>query len=499
MEGGATNQHTGPGRPRVSLRIRLTLWVVAIFCLIQWVTGGVFWLYQRSSIERVLDEALSNRAALAAEQIRPELPLVDDFELLGVTRQLRHFSFGRFYLDVFGQDGQSVLTHPTGRVVPESLPLARAFASEEPILAEVMLTEPPQQEAGASQRKKSKAKAALVLVRDHMGDPYVMALVATDDYSRNQLQLVARVLLLASVIGPIAAAISGWFIAGIAVAPLERFRLVAAKLGPESMEEEIDLETSNTEVASLANELNDARERIKQAFAAQERFLSNVSHEIKTPISVMLAEAQTLPLDDASPEMRDFVDSVTEEMTRLGNLVESFLTLSRVRDGKDPVHRKVYAANDLVMDCIDRCLLMAEQHDVRLVPTLIGGEDGMDVKVLGDPDLLCTMLDNLVRNAIRFSPEGGRVEIAAGLDGKTVTIRVIDEGAGIPADRIETIFDRFSRSETGARSGRGHGLGLSIAQGVAELHRGSISAQNREPTGCCFEVRLRRRRPKKQA
>lgn len=117
------------------------------------------------------------------------------------------------------------------------------------------------------------------------------------------------------------------------------------------------------------------------------------------------------------------------------------------------------------------------------------GED-LDVAVLGNCDLLRTVIDNLVRNAIRFTPKDGVVMVSAAVRDDRLTINVRDVGPGIPAELLPRIFDRFSQSKDELRRGRGHGLGLEIAMGITELHGGTIVARNVETGGCEFEVVL---------
>jgi signal transduction histidine kinase len=245
-------------------------------------------------------------------------------------------------------------------------------------------------------------------------------------------------------------------------------------------------------VSRLAHDIEEVRERVRSRLEAQERFLSNVSHEIKTPISVMLTEAQTIDRSSLPPHGVKFVKGVAEEMTRLGTLVDGFLTLARVQEGKVITPMRVVHANDLVMDSVEDCLRMAAQQQVRLVPELLSDESTLDASVSGSPELLRTMLDNLVRNAIRFSPSGETIRVIAEIadNGRVVRLRVRDRGPGIPPDRIASIFDRFSQAPNQPRHGRGHGLGLSIALGISELHGGTIAAVNLPEGGCEFVVSL---------
>lgn len=474
--------------PRVSLRLRLTLWICVIFTLIQWVAGGVFWLYERDTINRIYLNRLAEQGELLANEIAGWLPMIEpqilDSRIADANRVGR---FERFYVEIFDSSGRSVLQERPSVVNSSSIPIRRAIESGAAIPVrgadwnEALLSDAPYE-----------LWAVLIPTQGTDGRNYVIFVATSDQFVRDQLGLVRQVLMMWLVAAPVVACVSGWFIAGIAVAPFLRLQDVARHLTPDSIGRTIDFETSNMEVAELAEQLEDSRKRIQEAFAAQERFLSNVSHEIKTPIAVMRMEAQTLDLTGAKDEVVYFVDSVKEEMRRLGSLVESFLTLTRIQDGKGVVRGRRYAVNDLVMDSVEHCAVMANQNRVWLRPNLFSDEALFDVSVSGEPELLTTMLDNLIRNAIRFSPPeaGVRVELKA-LD-NTVEIAVQDEGPGIPEEKLATIFDRFSQAGNDKRAGRGHGLGLAIARGIAELHGGTIRASNRAVRGCEFRVVLPR-------
>jgi signal transduction histidine kinase len=291
----------------------------------------------------------------------------------------------------------------------------------------------------------------------------------------------------------LAALVTSWFIAGRAVAPIQRLSDAARSVSPTSLGERIQVETTDHEISKLQSELNSALERLEAGYRAQEQFISNVSHELKTPLAVLLTETQILHLGQETLERyRGWAERVEEEMKRLAQLVESFLTLTRCDLASGLVRKDEVAVHDLVLDAIQHSTALARRRAVHLVPVLAssgGGPHGDGPVVKGDGDLLCTMLDNLLRNAIRFSSEGQSVDVRVTMDEDDVCITVRDRGPGIPDEFIDKVFDRFFQvpSDVGRQ---GSGIGLSIAHNVARLHDGHISVSNAPEGGCTFVVVL---------
>ncbi|MCA9296259.1 MAG: HAMP domain-containing histidine kinase [Phycisphaerales bacterium] len=472
----------------MSMRLRLTLWMMVIFSVILWTTEGIFLLYQNSAINRVTEESLLDRAQRIKQRITERMPGITIDEIQNIANEEFQFSrFGHVYVELVDMLGRRIIRGGPGQVPSD---LIAKFDPNQPRSQYHRLT-PEQTEQFAEDYPESVTVPIV-----HNGTNSLLFIATTDPTATNLRALMRQVLVLAAMIGPLTAAISGWFIAGIAVAPFERLGTFAQRLGPESIGEELTFSSANSEVAKLSRELDEARQRLQAGFKSQERFLSNVSHEIKTPIAVMLTEAQTIDRTGCPTHINDFLDAVGEEMMRLGKLVESFLTLTRLQDGAKLSRLKRYAANDLVMDSLDHCLAMAEQHDVRFDAELLESDDLIDAAILGEHRLLITMLDNLIRNAIRFSPPGGTVRVRCAANNEHIHVSVGDDGPGIPPEIIDHVFDRFAQASDEHRRGRGHGLGLAIAQGIAELHNGSISASNRPAGGAMFTVALPRDRLK---
>ncbi|MFA6045875.1 MAG: ATP-binding protein [Phycisphaerales bacterium] len=470
----------------IPLRTRLTLWVLAVFLVIQVVTALGFWFFQRATIRDIFEQRFLERSKNVQGEIEAKLPNLTPSELsLIATQEKSYIQFERFEVDVVDAEGNSVVSPEPRWPKAASSVGVKAISAQLPQRTRLSIKAV---DFPMSEGQNAEVLALPVNGRD--GRKCALLLVTTDAFIEKQVLLLTQALVAGGLFGLLATTISGWFIAGIAVEPLRRFASAVGQLSPERIDEKMEVESWNTETRQLAAELDAARERMRDAFAAQERFLSNISHEIKTPIATLLTQAQTLDKQALPANARDFVEMTEEEMRKLGGLVESFLTLTRVRDGKGVTSPKAYVANELVMDAVEDCLPMADQYAVRLVPTLASHEDAMDIRVMGAPSLLRTMLNNLVRNAIRFSPRDGKVTVAALLLPREFTVAIRDQGPGVPEELIPHIFDRFVQAQEEIRRGRGHGLGLAIAKGIAELHQGDIAVRNLPEGGAEFKVTL---------
>lgn len=470
-----------------SLRVRLTLWVILFNSVILWSAATIFWLYQSTVIEEVMRERLVTHATVLGARMAPFIGTDDaDAATLGQAIALLQSDARR--IQVFDADGTAVLPGLTSPLMISKDVARETVRSGEPTFA--FHTVP----AAMSGTLPVEFRVVTIPLRGTDGEWYALTVASGNDVARGELGLLTRIVLLVGVIGTIASAITGWFVAGVAVAPLNRLRRLASRLAPDSAASDLDDESigDSREVSGLAREIDVAHSRFRERFAAQERFLLNVSHEFKTPISVLLTEAQTIDRAGLTEEGRSFVESVEEEMLTLGRLVESFLTLTRIEVEERVANFRPYALNDLLMDCVHASHRMAEQRGVTLAPSLISDDAQTSVLIYGERELLRTMLENLIRNAVVFSPTGGMVEVVAIAAAGVAMLAVRDLGPGIPADQVERIFDRFAQASDGSglSRGRGHGLGLAIAMGIAELHRGTIAATNRAEGGCEFVVTL---------
>ena len=242
--------------------------------------------------------------------------------------------------------------------------------------------------------------------------------------------------------------------------------------------------TSRDEVGELARAFNSMADELAEVDRIRRDLVANASHELRTPLGALRATLENL-VDGVEDVERATLETMLHQVERLGSLVEQLLDLSKLESGAVPLERDRFPARTLLREVEDEWRLQADAHRLRFSTSVLPD----DLAFNADAQRLRQVLSNLVANAVRHSPDGGRVIVrVTAVNGQT-QIEVIDDGPGIdPAERAR-VFERFYRADA-ARSGGGSGLGLAIARWIVELHGGTIEAEPAEPTGCRMVVEL---------
>jgi PAS domain S-box-containing protein len=236
----------------------------------------------------------------------------------------------------------------------------------------------------------------------------------------------------------------------------------------------------------LLGEAVSAREEAERAGRAKDEFLAFVSHELRSPLGVV---ASWLPMlrADARPELRErAAGAIERNVALLSRLIGDLLDASRIASGKLEIERSPFELVELVRTAVGALEPSARERGV----ALHFGAEPEEIVVVGDAERIEQVVHNLVDNAIKFTPEGGRIDVAVRQRGERVELEVRDTGEGIAPELLPTVFSRFRQGAGGPRgTGRGLGLGLAIVQHLAELHGGSAEAESAGP-GCGTRVRV---------
>ena len=248
--------------------------------------------------------------------------------------------------------------------------------------------------------------------------------------------------------------------------------------------------TSRAEVGDLARAFNSMAGELAEVDRMRRDLVANVSHELRTPISALQAVLENL-VDGVARADRQTLDVMIEQVARLRSLVDQLLELSRLESGTVPLERRRFLLAPVLEQAARDSDLGAGAQEKQVQVDV--DVDPLGLEIDADPERVLQLVANLLRNAVRHSPSGGGVTVAATSADAHVRIEVVDEGPGIPEEEAARVFERFYRADA-ARSldDGGAGLGLAISRWIVELHGGSIRVDQAAPTGCRMVVELPR-------
>ncbi|MCB9854486.1 MAG: HAMP domain-containing protein [Phycisphaerales bacterium] len=472
------------------MRLRLAVYHVVVFAIVQTLFGFAFLSFRRSQASEQFDECLRGQAKALAQVVN----IAENYTVVwardaAISRFASGFSCAEFYHHIRKPDGEIIESSANlaDRMMTKGLPPLDELKRKREFLATA--------EGDAVEAILGQGGRFRVLYWWHVtdgGQPLVIQIamsLASLDRANEQL---AATFTSISVISLIASGIAVWLIADRAMRPWRQIREEAGKIAVGTLGQRIEVPDADAELSEVTDSLNEVLERMDRAFKAQNAFLTNAAHELQTPVSVLLGEAQILQRKERTKEEYvDYLVTIEEEMRRLGGIIEGMLTLAKTRAGTRLLLMSQLSANDVVMESMENCQALATHHDVQFSAALaLYGDDNREPCIRGDRRMLVVMLDNIIRNSIRVSPLGEKIEISVVVFDDHIEISVTDRGPGIPAAMLEEVFKDFkSIPVRGAKNG-GAGIGLAIARSVAELHGGQISASNPSIGGACFTVKL---------
>ena len=264
-------------------------------------------------------------------------------------------------------------------------------------------------------------------------------------------------------------------------------------------------ETGGDEIAHVARAFNRmavdlaARdESLRTADRLRRQMLADVSHELKTPLTAMCGYLETLQMAEVeldAPTRQRYFQTIERETRRLDRIVQDLVDLARLENGVGTLDVRVFALDRLFGHVAERHDQDARARQVTLRASIAPEAD----QVLGDPDRLEQVVENLVANALRHTPRGGHVEMCGRAEGDAIVLTVADSGSGIAPEHVPHVFERFYKVDAArTRDGNGSGLGLSIARAIVERHRGSIQVTS-VPGRTAFTIVLPRQQVERAA
>ncbi|WP_251861674.1 HAMP domain-containing sensor histidine kinase [Clostridium sp. Marseille-Q2269] len=270
------------------------------------------------------------------------------------------------------------------------------------------------------------------------------------------------------------------------VDPINEMNYTIKKINVQNLDTRINVKGSHDELRELAQTVNNMFDRIEQSYENQNRFVSDASHELRTPIAVIQGYANMLYRwgKDDKEVLEEAVAAIKGESENMKELVEKLLFLARVDKKSQKIHKEEFYINTLLDEIVRETKLIDSHHNII-------NKSNKNILVFADYKLLKQALRIFVDNSLKFTPKDGKIYIEWYINGNQVVITVEDTGLGIPKDDIPYIFDRFYRVDKSRTKDKGgSGLGLSIAKWIIKEHKGTIQVKSRVNVGTKISISI---------
>lgn len=323
-------------------------------------------------------------------------------------------------------------------------------------------------------------------VADH-GQIYQIHFFRTITAEKNFLMELQRLLFLITIAGTLVALLAGYFLSNRILQPIRNLTQTARKIEVERMDKRIEVPPAQDELSELALTFNHMLDRLERGFNQQQRFVSDASHELRTPVTVILGYSDLLARWGRSDAkiLEEGITSIRSEAEDMQDLIEKLLFLARADQKCQILHKDFVHLDELVDDAVRKMKLVAKEHTVQIAVN----EPGI---IYADPATMRQMMRIFLENAVKYTPAGGHIAVSSHRlpEKGCMELTFADDGIGIAQEDKDKIFERFYRADS-ARTKKvgsigGTGLGLSIASWIAEQHEIEIAVESELDKGTKF-------------
>ncbi len=475
-----------------SIRAKIVLLFVLIFgSTLSIFAGALYFLYARQSAQN-FDLNLSNDALEIVGLVKGD-EFLEQRIISGLMERPLIGNFGSDrYVEVLSIDGNIIIksTNLKDTLLPVESEVFTLALSQHQVFETL----------GNSISQKVGTKGHLRMVTYPVSDngiPRYLVQVASSTAALDENLLELRIILLIAVpLTILAAAFGGFYTAKKAFDPIDRIIRTAQSISAQHLDKRLDIGKVDDEITRLSGTLNEMFNRIEEAFKLQKQFTADASHELKTPLTILLGEIEVaLNNPRTTEDYQNILTSAVEEIRRITNIVDDLLTIARLESGQLRFQKRPIRVDELLLDAISRASGYASQHSISINYEVLNksGHESEEVFVEGDRDKLLSVFINLLDNAIKYSHRDSTIRVVQIIEEKFARLEIIDKGIGISPQNLPHVFDRFyradkSRSANGSQ--RGSGLGLSISKFLVEAHSGTITLESVEGEGTTVIVRL---------
>ena len=319
------------------------------------------------------------------------------------------------------------------------------------------------------------------------GTTYSLVLLQSRHAQEEMLEDIRNTFVGAIPIVLLFATAGGYFLARKSLAPVAAMASQAEGMGAANLHDRLSVANERDELGKLARSFNQLLDRLEESFERQRRFISDASHELRTPVAILRGETEvTLAKTNRTPEeYREALDVMRDESQRLSHIIEDLFTLTRADAGQYPLILQDFYLDEMVTEVVRHARSLALARNISLTSSI-----EPELPIHADEALVRRLLLNLLDNAFKYTPAGASVVVDCRKRDGQVALSVTDSGTGIPQDLHERVFERFFRVDKARSRGDsdtgGAGLGLSIARWIAEAHHGRLELTRSDATGTTF-------------
>ena len=314
---------------------------------------------------------------------------------------------------------------------------------------------------------------------------WIRGAVSSEDHSG----IMRTIIILTVTILPallLLTAVGGWLIARSAFRPMDKIIDAANDISDgDDLSARVGLKHGPTEMKRLSRTFDAMFARLEASFNAERQFASDASHELRTPITIILAQCDRSRRKDSSPEdYKKSIAVIEEQGKNMSELVQSLLGLTRMQHGTDRYPLKTSSLSEFVSECSDE-FLPADSRGIRLEKDIQGGID-----CAFNPSLMSRVVQNLLQNAYKYGRDNGHIRISLSRTGDSARLEVRDDGVGIAPEDIDKVWQRFWQADASHSVDGGSGLGLAMVKEIASFHGGTATVESREGEGSTFAVTI---------
>jgi heavy metal sensor kinase len=476
-----------------SIRTRLTLWYTVVLTVVLVSLSLITSLVFLRNVERRMDADLSELSEAFLVTVRAELEDQtgpDPFRIALQAAIAEH----HFRDHVYG------IVDAAGNVIVSSLKDVPVDSGKGSAPANLLETTSFQQFLnGALRAERTFGKVsggkngyrAFARRFSARGNTYTLVILRSLHPQAEVLEEVTETFAWVIPIAILLASGGGYFLARKSLAPVVAMSSQAGRIGAANLHERLAVQNKKDELGHLAQSFNSLLDRLGESFERQRRFMADASHELRTPVAILRGEAEVALGQQSRPaeEYRESLSVLHHEAERLTRIVEDLFTLTRADAGQYPLQPHDFYLDELIAECVHSARTLALAKRISLT-----FEGAGECPIHADESLLRRMILNLLGNAIKYTPENGKVKVVCHRNGQEYAVSFADTGTGIPAELRPRIFERFFRVDK-ARSradsdGGGAGLGLAISRWIAEAHQGRLELTRSDSTGSTFTAYL---------